>query len=205
MNKGQSAAGYSEGESSPPLQRIICITGMMAAGKNYISSLFEKDGFVSIDLDKTAHTAISLCTPQILSAFSGEAESRGISLTGKDGSINRRALGRIVFSDKSLLARQEAIIYPKIIELTNQYIEENRNKTVILNATVLFKTPELLSKCEKILFVTAPFFKRLIRTKKRDKMPLRQILARFKSQKNLLSEYKKAAEEVGIPIEIIKN
>jgi hypothetical protein len=44
-----------------------------------------------------------------------------------------------------------------------------------------------------------------MRAKKRDKMPLRQILARFKSQKNLFKEYKNAAKELDIPIELIKN
>ena len=177
----------------------------MAAGKNFISSRFESEGFVSIDLDKIAHTAISICSQQILSAFSSEAEKRGISLCNDDGSLNRRSLGQIVFSDEKLLARQEAIVYPKIIELVNSFIEEKQGKSVILNATVLFKTPELMKKCKKILFVQAGLLKRLVRAKKRDKMPLNQILARFKSQKNLLSEYKKAAKDYGIPIEIIKN
>ena len=184
---------------------ILCLTGKMAAGKNFISRKLEAEGAVSLDMDKTAHTAISLCTREILAAFSGEAALRKINLQNADGSLNRRALGKIVFSSPELLARQESIVYPKIIELTNQFIEENHGKTVILNATVLFKTPELLSKCEKILFVTAPLLKRLFRAKKRDKMPVRQILARFKSQKNLFEEYKKFANEHGIPIEVIKN
>ena len=184
---------------------IICVTGGMAAGKNFICSQMEKQGFVAIDLDKTAHTAISLCTKQILEAFGEEARARGISLQNSDGSLNRRALGQIVFSDKNLLARQESIIYPKIIELVNQFIEENRGENVILNATVLFKTPELLSQCEKIIFVTAGFFTRLRRAKKRDGLPLKQILSRFKSQKNLLSEYQKAAAKLAIPLEIVRN
>ena len=191
--------------STPQRPQIICITGQMAAGKNYICSQLEKQGFVSLDLDKTAHTAIFLCTPQILSAFGGEAETRGISLLNEDGSLNRRALGQIVFSSPALLAQQESIVYPKIIELTNQFIEENSGKSVILNATVLFKTPELLSKCEKIFFVKANFFKRLFRAKKRDKMPLKQILARFKNQRNLLKEYMCAAEKLNIPVEIVRN
>ena len=190
----------------------------MAAGKNYICSLLTEvrhceqseaisspNAFVSLDLDKTAHEAITLCTPQILAEFAPLAQERGINLQNPDGSLNRRALGAIVFSSPQLLAKQEAIVYPKIIELTNQFIEENREKSVILNATVLFKTPELLLQCEKILFVTAPLLKRLFRAKKRDKMPFRQILARFKSQKNLLSEYKKIAEAHDIPIEIVRN
>lgn len=177
----------------------------MAAGKNFICAQFEKDGFASLDLDRTAHEAIFLCTPQILEAFGGEAERRGILLLNEDGSLNRRALGQIVFSSPELLAKQESIVYPKIIELTEQFIAKNSGKSVILNATVLFKTPELLSKCGKILFVKANFLKRLVRAKKRDKMPLSQILARFKSQKNLFAEYKNFADEHGIPVEIIKN
>ncbi len=184
---------------------LFCITGMMAAGKNYICSQFESQGYISLDLDKTAHTAIDLCTLPILSTFQEEAKKRGLSLIRADSSLDRRVLGQIVFSDKKLLAKQESIVYPKIIELANQFINDNQGKMLILNATVLFKTPELLSKCEKIYFVKATFLKRLIRAKKRDKMPLFQILARFKSQKNLYSEYKKAADKAGIPIEIIKN
>ncbi|WP_296333905.1 dephospho-CoA kinase [uncultured Treponema sp.] len=183
----------------------ICVTGQMAAGKNFVCSLFEKEGFVSLDLDKTAHEAISLCKAQILSGFGEIAREKGISLLKEDGSLDRRELGRLVFSSPELLARQESIVYPKIIELTNQFIENNSGKPVILNATVLFKTPELLAKCGKIFFVKANFLKRLARAKKRDGLPLRQILARFKSQKNLFREYKKAASELNIPIEIIRN
>ena len=191
--------------SSPQRPHIICVTGQMAAGKNFICSQLEKEGFVSLDLDSVAHEAILLCTPQILEAFSAIATSRGISLLNADGSLNRRALGKIVFSSPELLAQQEAIVYPKIIELANQFIDENSGKNVILNATVLFKTLALLSKCEKILFVKANFLKRLYRAKKRDKLPLCQILARFKNQKNLLAEYQKTANKFQIPIEIIKN
>ena len=62
-----------------------------------------------------------------------------------------------------------------------------------------------LKKCEKILFVTANPLKRLIRAKKRDGLPLKQILARFKNQKKLLAEYKDFASKHNIPIETIKN
>lgn len=184
---------------------IICLTGQMAAGKNYVCSILEKDGFLSLDLDKVAHEAILVCTPKIVEAFADEASARGISLLNEDGSLNRRALGSVVFSSPELLSKQESIVYPKIIELTNQYIEKNSNKNIILNATVLFKTLELILKCNRIIFVKANFFKRLIRAKKRDGIPLRQILARFKSQQNLFAEYKEFADQHNIPVEIIKN
>ena len=75
------------------------------------------------------------------------------------------------------------------------------HEKTIINATVLYKTPELLNKCEKIIFVTAPFMIRLRRARRRDHLSYRQIFRRFRAQKNLLQEYQKS----GIPIEIIKN
>ncbi|WP_191016580.1 dephospho-CoA kinase [Treponema zioleckii] len=180
---------------------VICLTGQMAAGKNYVCAMLEKLGAVSTDLDKTAHIAIQESTQQILDEFQKDAEESGINLQTPDGSLNRRALGKLIFSEPSLLKKQEEIVYPKIIELTKKFIEENEGKTVILNATVLHKTPELMALCSKIIFVSAPCFKRLFRAKKRDGMPLNQLMARFSAQKNLLQEYKKT----GKPIIIVKN
>ncbi len=180
---------------------IICLTGPMASGKNYIASRLENEEAVSIDLDKTVHKAIELCTPEILKTFEAEASRKGITLTDSNGNLNRRALGALVFSDSELLKKQEAIVYPKVIELTLSFIEENSSKTVILNATVLYKTPQLMNLCNAVYFVQAGFFKRLYRAIKRDKMPLLQILKRFKAQSSLLDNYK----ATGKPVFIIKN
>lgn len=171
---------------------LICVTGQMAAGKNHICRQLEKEGWLSTDLDLTAHKAIELCRDEILSAFKDEAKALGLSLENPDSTINRRNLGRLLFKNPALLARQEAIIYPKIIELTKEFIARNNGKKIIINATVLYKTPELLQLCQAILFVKAPFFTRFIRARRRDKLPFRQILRRFRAQRKLLVCYKKA-------------
>lgn len=183
---------------------IICVTGQMAAGKNYICSQLEKEGWLSTDLDLTAHKAIELCREEILSAFKDQAEACGLAIENPDSSINRRNLGRLLFKNPALLARQESIIYPKIIELTKEFIAQNKGKKIIINATVLYKTPELLKLCQAIVFVKAPFFIRLIRASRRDHLPLLQILRRFFAQKDLLSRYK-AAKSEETPLIFIKN
>ena len=180
---------------------IICITGPMAAGKNYICSQYEKQGWLSSDADKTVHKAIEIATPAIKKAFSEDAKKANLELLNKDGSLNRRNLGALIFPNPELLAKQESIVYPIIIEETKKIISQNKGKNIILNATVLYKTPELLNLCEKIIFVTAPLAVRFIRARKRDKMPFCQIIQRFKSQKNLLKKY----QETGIPVEILIN
>ncbi len=183
------------------IPEIICLTGKMASGKNYISKLLLDETSVSVDLDNFGHMAINSCKDQIYYAFNEIAEKKGINLKKVDGSIDRKALGSLIFSDKALIKKQESIVYPEIIRLTEDFIKQNKEKTIYINATLLFKTPELMKLCNKIYFVKSNFFIRLYRAKKRDNLPLGQILKRFLAQKDLLKNYKLT----GKPIIFIKN
>lgn len=179
---------------------IICVTGKMAAGKNFICQKMEKEGWISVDADKICHEAIENVKNQIVSEFLTDSKKKGISII-ENGKINRLELSKIVFSSKKNLLRQEKIVHPEITRLIKEFILENKDKNIIINATVLYKTPKLLKMCKKIIFVKAPFLKRLVRAKKRDKLNFFQILKRFYSQKGLLKKYQKFK----IPIEFVMN
>lgn len=193
-----SSLPLSSGPQTPArnARSIICLTGKMAAGKNYVCSLLEKHGWLSIDADLLVHKAIEQATPKIVTAFSEIAARMKIALTNSDGSINRRNLGKIVFTDPALLKKQEEIVYPVITQMIEDFLDVNQDKKIIINATVLYKTPDLMEKCSAIVFVTASCVKRLVRARRRDKMPLRHIIKRFASQKQLLKEYKKTGKEI---------
>lgn len=180
---------------------ILCVTGKMASGKNYISSQYEKQGWLCKDADKDVHKAIELAKADILSAFGEKAKSMNLQLLNSDGTLNRKELGKLLFTDSALLKKQEEIVYPYVISMTKEFIKENPEKNIILNATLLFKTPELLDLCDSIIYVKASFLKRFMRARKRDKLPFNQILKRFYSQRNLYKEYKKT----GVKIQIVKN
>ena len=177
----------------------------MAAGKNAVCRILEERGFIALDADRQVHGAIEKAAPEIIKTFSKEANAQNITLTDKNERINRRELGRLLFTSKDLLAKQERIVYPVIIEETKRFIqkqqEQKKDADIILNATVLYKTPELLRLCKYIIYVDAPKITRIVRALKRDRMPLRQILSRFATQKGLFSEYKKT----GVPIIKITN
>ncbi len=179
--------------------QVIAVTGPMAAGKNYICNQLKEEGWAAVDADILVHDAIELVKDKILQTFIPYAESQNIKLTHTDGSIDRKALGSLLFSFPELLKIQESIVYPIITKQIENFID-GHDKTII-NATVLYKTPDLLARCEKIIFVTAPYFTRLRRARRRDHLPLRQIIRRFHAQRNLLNEYQKT----NIPIEIIYN
>lgn len=184
---------------------ILCVTGPMAAGKNAVCRILEERGFIALDADRQVHGAIEKAAPEIIKTFSKEANAQNITLTDKNERINRRELGRLLFTSKDLLAKQERIVYPVIIEETKSFIQKQQelksDADIILNATVLYKTPELLNLCKYIIYVDAPKITRIVRALKRDRMPLRQILSRFATQKGLFSEYKKT----GVPIIKITN
>ena len=177
----------------------------MAAGKNAVCRILEERGFIALDADRQVHGAIEKAAPEIIKTFSKEANAQNITLTDENGRINRRELGRLLFTSKDLLSKQESIVYPVIIEETKRFIqkqqEQKKEADIILNATVLYKTPELLRLCKYIIYVDAPKITRIVRALKRDRMPLRQILSRFATQKGLFSEYKKT----GVPIIKITN
>ena len=181
------------------VKQVIAVTGPMAAGKNFICSQMQKEGWTAVDADLLVHDAIEIVKERILDTFIPYAEQQNIKLTRTDGSIDRRALGELLFSFPELLKVQESMVYPIIIQQINEFISVH-DKTII-NATVLYKTPELLNQCQKIIFVTAPFFTRLRRARQRDHLSYRQIFHRFHAQRNLLAEYQKS----GIPVEIVNN
>lgn len=178
---------------------LICVTGKMASGKNFICSQLEQNGWDAVDADKLVHHAIEIARNKIIDTFEPYAREKKIKLNKEDGSIDRRALGELLFSMPDLLEVQENIVYPIITVMIEQFIAEHP-KTII-NATVLYKTPDILNKCQAVLFVTAPFSVRLNRARQRDRLPYKQIIKRFFSQRKLLKEYKKSE----IPLYIINN
>lgn len=175
--------------------KIICVTGPMASGKNLACSILENYGFVSIDADLLVHEIIENQKEKILSTFGKIAQEKKIPLLTKDNKIHRKNLGKIVFSSAELLKKQEDIVYPEFDILVKKFLDENQNKTRIINATVLYKRP-CIKLVDFVIFVDSPKILRLFRSKKRDSLSFKQILNRFKSQKNLFSKYKNSNADI---------
>lgn len=175
---------------------ILCVTGPMAAGKNAASDILEKEhNFVAVDFDILVHQAIEKAQNKIFESFSELAKSKNIEIKNADGSLNRRQLGALIFTDKLLIKKQEDIVYPIVNEMLKVFLEENKGKNIIFNATVLYKL-EAIKLCNKVLFIDAPKIVRLYRAIKRDNMKIKNILARFKAQRTLFTEYKKSTADI---------
>lgn len=185
----EKSFNQNQDKNSQKKRLILAVTGSMAAGKNYVSSLLEKKGFLAIDADKCVHQTIEEAKDQILEAFLPIAKEKNIQIQNPEGTINRKNLGSILFSDEKLLQKQESIVHPKVNEIFNRFIDENPEKNIVLNATVLYKTP-VINRCDAIIFVKAPIITRFFRTKRRDNLPSREIFKRFASQFKIFAKYK---------------
>lgn len=185
----ENSFNQNQDKNSPKKRLILAVTGSMAAGKNYVSNLLEKKGFLAIDADKCVHQAIEEAKDQILEAFLPIAKEKNIQIQNSEGTINRKNLGSILFSDEKLLQKQESIVHPKVNEIFNRFIDENPDKNIVLNATVLYKTP-VINRCDAIIFVKAPIITRFFRAKRRDNLPSREIFKRFASQFKIFAKYK---------------
>lgn len=167
---------------------VIGLTGPMCAGKNAAGEILSSRGFLVLDTDLVAHQALRDVTPAVLAEFGALAETRGIPLTLDGGEIDRRALGRLLFSDQALLSRHESIIYPRINQLINDFIDAHPEKIVVINAPLLHKSP-VLDRCSFVIFVSACAVVRFFRALQRDKLPVTQIFRRFYAQRHLFAQY----------------
>ena len=155
---------------------ILGVAGKTGSGKNYVAGLLEKRGFRSLDLDDVAHRA--------LDALSEEIEARlGPGLI-QNGKINRKELGRRVFTDKNALKILENLTYPWIEEETLKWISESPQQPAIIHGVNLHKS-SLVEKCDAIIWVSAPFILRRRRVISRDKRSWKELKGRFRSQKGL--------------------
>lgn len=169
----------------------------MAAGKNIASEILEGHGFISTDADKLGHLALedSKVLAKISQTFSALAGEKNLELFDPDGRLIRKSLGAIIFEDAELVKKHEEIVYPRIIELFEDFFKANEGHDIILNAAVLYKIPDLMKKVDLVIYVDCPKIIRYFRTRKRDNLPGKQILDRFKMQRNLLSKYKKTGAD----------
>ena len=88
----------------------VALTGGIATGKSYCLARFAALGVPVIDADVLARAVV---TPGS-AALAAVAARFGTSVFLPDGSLDRAALGRIVFSDRAARADLEAIVHPEV-------------------------------------------------------------------------------------------
>lgn len=139
-------------------QYIVGVTGEMGVGKSYISQQLEllKSPFEihNIELDHIAHHILGdLPEPAYQQIRQNIAAQFGSEVVDADGFINRRNLGRIVFSDPEQLSRLNQIMAQPILVRLRRELASTRG-LILVNAALLVETEMTYISNNNILLVT---------------------------------------------------
>jgi dephospho-CoA kinase len=99
---------------------LIGLTGGIASGKTVVASRLAEHGAIHIDADKLARQVVEPGQP----ALSELAAEFGPDIIASDGSLDRAALGAMVFGNPERLAKLNAITHPAVRELTSKLIAQ---------------------------------------------------------------------------------
>jgi dephospho-CoA kinase len=118
--------------------KVIGLSGGICSGKSSITQMCQEFGGHVINADLLGHQAYAPGTD----CFRDLVNQFGEEIVSSDGSINRRALGGIVFSDESKLKQLNEIVWPRIrslIEIELNQLRERGVEIVVLEAAILIE------------------------------------------------------------------
>lgn len=170
---------------------LIGLTGGVATGKSTVARMFQRCGAVVIDADELARTAVQPGKP----AWRAIVRRFGTSVLHNDKTINRQALGRIVFQNRTKLRHLERIIHPRVAReqrrLTKQAAKSDPNVVVIYDVPLLFEAG-IDKRVDKIIVVSADQKNQIARLKRRDGLSRAEALRRIRSQMPLSTKRPRA-------------
>lgn len=161
---------------------VIGLTGPSGAGKSLVADLFAQFGLPRIDADAIYHALLappSPCLDELTDHF-------GVQILTESGSLNRRALGQIVFHDPEQLAALNEITHRYVMAEVRRRLEQLRReafKAALLDAPQLFEAAADRD-CNIIVSVLADEELRINRIMLRDGIDREAALARIRSQKS---------------------
>ena len=172
---------------------IVGLTGGIVGGKSTVASMLRDLGAKIVDADELGHSVMLPYRP---------AWKKIIRLFGKDIlqnnlNIDREKLGKIVFTNQTLLKKLNEITHPEIIKLIKKEINLVRNKThnqekiLIIDAALIYeaKMDRLMDKIIVVYINEDEQIKRLI---KRNNLSKEEALQRIKSQMPMKEKVKMA-------------
>jgi dephospho-CoA kinase len=132
--------------------KILCLTGSVGMGKTTAARMLRRMGIPVHDADAEVHRLLGrggAAVKAVELAFPGVKSGK---------SIDRAALGKVVFADPAALKRLEAILHPLVRQAERRFLAQARRehrKLVVLDIPLLYETKGE-GRCDGVIVVSAP-------------------------------------------------
>ena len=146
----------------------VGLAGKACAGKDTLVPFFTDRGFTVVEADKIGHQALEANRDAVLSRF---------------GTVDRTALGKMVFANAKALNDLEAITHPWLSAQVRREVSQAPGN-VVINAALLYKQ-DLFRTCDVVVWVQASLCARIVRARNRDGWGWMRILNRIWAQRKL--------------------
>ena len=156
----------------------IGLTGGIGAGKSTVARELERLGALVVDADAIAREVVAPGTPGLAAVVA----EFGDSVLTPDGSLDRPALGRIVFADPAARARLEAITHPLIRAESARRAAAAPPGAVVVHDVPLIVERGLAAQYDLVVVVGADEDVRLERLVRDRGMTREDALARIRAQ-----------------------
>ena len=170
---------------------LVGLTGGVATGKSTVAKMFSRCGAILIDADELARELVEPEKP----AWHAIVKLFGKTVLNQDRSLDRQALGSIVFHNLKKRRQLERIIHPCVAREQQRLVRRITKRKP--HAVVIYEVPLLFEagvdkRVDKILVVTADHNTQIARLKKRNGLSRAEALRRIRSQMPLAKKTQQA-------------
>ena len=130
---------------------LVGLTGGIASGKSAVAKRLSEHGAVVVDADAVAREVVEPGTEGLARI----AEEFGPSVIGADGSLDRAALGSIVFSDPERRAILNAITHPAVWKRSHQLFDAAPADAVVVYDVPLLAEGTRVDEFDLVVVVDA--------------------------------------------------
>ena len=158
----------------------VALTGGIATGKTYVRTRLASHGIPTLDADTLARDAVAVGSGGLAAVVA----RFGPGILQADGSLNRKALGGIVFADPQARADLEAIVHPRVREATAAWLDrlaQSGEALAIVDIPLLFETGRE-REFDRVIVTNCPRGQQLARVVERDGLTAADAEARIDAQ-----------------------
>ena len=170
--------------------KIVGLTGGIGSGKSTVAKMFEARGAAIIDADQLARDAVAPGTPGLAAIV----ERFGAEYLNKDGTLDRRKLGRHVFEDPDALQALNGIVHPEVgrrFAEQTQAASDSGAPLIVYDVPLLFENG-LDRQFRPVIVVSVQPAVQRMRVADRDPLSAEEIEARIAAQMPLADKAARA-------------